>query len=101
MITSFTAFPRGYEVKGIDLNSLCIRHPSATVLMKICSDRYRPMGIYNGDTLVIDRSKKIGPNSLVVYVSEGQLVLGRVFNIKGEAEISGAITHVIHTVKET
>ena len=103
MITGFPSPAQGYESKGIDLNSVLIRHPSATVFMQIESSSYMNMGIFNGDILIIDRAKKIRPNSLVVYESEGRFVLGRVFNIKKTLEdtiITGAITHVIHTVKE-
>ena len=69
--------------------------------MQIESSRYRSMGIYDGDLLIIDRARPVHPNSLVVYESEGHFVLGRVFNIKQETVITGAITHVIHTVKES
>ena len=92
MITGFPSPAQGYESKGIDLNQVLITHPSATVFMH--------MGIFDGDLLIIDRAKTINPNSLVVYESEGHFVLGRVFNIKEETVITGAITHVIHTVKE-
>ena len=104
MITGFPSPAQGYESKGIDLNNVLIRHPSATVFMQIESSSYMNMGIYNGDILIVDRAKRITPNSLVVYESEGHFVLGRVFNIKKSLEdtiITGAITHVIHTVKET
>ena len=104
MITGFPSPAQGYESKGIDLNSVLIRHPSATVFMQIESSNYMHMGIFNGDILIIDRAKKITPNSLVVYESEGHFVLGRVYKIKKNPEqetiITGAITHVIHTVKE-
>ena len=103
MITGFPSPAQGYESKGIDLNSVLIRHPSATVFMQIESSSYMNMGIYNGDILIIDRAKKITPNSLVVYESEGHFVLGRVYKIKKSLEdtiITGAITHVIHTVRE-
>ena len=104
MITGFPSPAQGYESKGIDLNNVLIKHPSATVFMQIESSSYVNMGIFNGDILTVDRAKKITPNSLVVYESEGNFVLGRVFNIKKTLEdtiITGAITHVIHTVKET
>ena len=104
MITGFPSPAQGYESKGIDLNNVLIKHPSATVFMQIETSSYINMGIYNGDILIIDRAKRITPNSLVVYESEGHFVLGRVFNIKKTLEdtiITGAITHVIHTVKET
>ncbi|MBP3742900.1 MAG: hypothetical protein J6J00_07950 [Treponema sp.] len=104
MITGLPSPAQGYESKDINLNSILIRHPSATFFMQIESSSYMNMGIYNGDILIIDRAKKITPNSLVVYESEGHFVLGRVFNIKKTFEdtiITGTITHVIHTVKET
>ena len=100
MITGFPSPAQGYEHNGIDLNSYMIKHPSATVFMRIESSRYTRMGIYNGDLLVIDRAKKLNQNSLVVYESEGHFTLGRVFNIKGECIITGAVTYVIHAVKE-
>ena len=99
MITGFPSPAQGYEDRSIDLNKVFIKNPSATFFMQIDSTRYVPMGIFNGDILIVDRAKKINANSLVVYESEGQVVLGRVFKIKGEAVITGAITHVIHTVK--
>ncbi|MBR5646050.1 MAG: hypothetical protein IKX23_05370 [Treponema sp.] len=101
MISGFPSPAQGYESKTIDLNSYMIKHPAATVFMKIESSRYTNMGIYNGDLLVIDRALEIKQNSLVVYESEGHFVLGRVFNIKKEVQITGAITYVIHTVKTT
>ena len=101
MITGFPSPAQGYESKTIDLNTVLIAHPSATVFMQIESSRYQNMGIYDGDLLIIDRARPIHPNSLVVYESEGHFVLGRVFNIKQETIITGAITHVIHTVKES
>lgn len=104
MITGFPSPTQGYESRGIDLNSILIRHPSATVFMQIESSSYMNMGIYNGDILIIDRAKKITPNSLVVYESEGHFVLGRVYMIKKTLEdtiITGSVTHVIHTVKES
>lgn len=101
MITGFPSPAQGYEDRTIDLNSLLIKHPAATVFMTVDTNRYTNMGIYYGDLLTIDRAKRINENSLVVYESDGQFVLGRVYNIKSEVIITGVITHVIHTVKET
>lgn len=100
MIVGFPKPVYGYNDIRYDLNSLYIKHPAATVFMTVDTDRYVKMGIFNGDLLIIDRAKRITPNSLVIYESEGNFVIGRVFNIKAEAQITGAITHVIHTVKE-
>ena len=99
MITGFPSPAQGYEDKRFDLNSLYIKHPAATVFMTVDTDRYNNMCIFNGDLLIIDRAKRITPNSLVVYESGGEFVIGRVCNIKGEAIVTGAIINVIHTVK--
>ena len=99
MTTGFPSPAQGYESSSIDLNAYMIKHPASTVFMQIESSRYTHMGIYNGDLLVIDRALKITRNSLVVYELDGRFVLGRVYNIKGEAYITGTVTHVIHTVR--
>ena len=104
MVTGFPSPAQGYEQNTIDLNAALIKHPSATVFRKIDNSHYMHMGIFDGDILIIDRAKKINSNSLVVYESEGHFVLGRVYNIKANGQtdviITGAVTHVIHTVKE-
>ncbi|MBO7420459.1 MAG: hypothetical protein J6U06_05005 [Spirochaetaceae bacterium] len=99
MTTGFPSPAQGYESSSIDLNAYMIKHPASTVFMQIESSRYTRMGIYNGDLLVIDRALKITRNSLVVYELDGRFVLGRVYDIKGEAYITGTVTHVIHTVR--
>lgn len=100
MTTGFPSPAQGYEDKTFDLNSLCIKHPAATVFMTVDSDRYQNMCIFNGDLLIVDRAKRILPNSLVIYEDEGRFVLGRAFGIQKQTMVTGVITHVIHKVKE-
>ncbi len=100
MITGFPSPAQGYEDNLIDLNTLYVKHPSATIFMTVDTNRYSNICIFDGDLLIIDRSRKISRNSLVVYESEGQFVIGRVSSLTSEAIITGAIIHVIHTVKE-
>lgn len=99
MITGFPSPAQGYEDKLLDLNTLIVKHPAATVFMQIDTSRYTKIGIYNGDLLAIDRSLRIGPNCYVVYEKDGEFRLGNVANLKSEVTILGVITHVIHTVK--
>lgn len=99
MITGFPSPAQGYEDKVIDLNSLVIKHPAATVFMQIDTNRYNRMGIYFGDLIVIDRALTVKPESLVVFEADGEFQLGRVFQQKQEIIICGVITHVLHTVK--
>lgn len=100
MNTGFQSPATGYEDNGLDLNKLLVKHPLATVFMWVDSNRYRKMGIFEGDLLVIDRARKIVPTSLVVYAQDGQFSMGRVYSIDSEAVITGAVVHVIHKVKD-
>ena len=99
MATGFPSPAQGYEDNILDLNTLFIKHPAATFFMTVETDRYRSIGIYNGDLVIIDRAQKICPTSLVVYEQEGEFVIGKVCKIKNEAQITGAIINVVHTVK--
>lgn len=100
MITGFPSPAQGYEDHGFDLNTHYIKHPASTIFMTVTSSNYTHMGIYCGDLLIIDRAKKLTPNSLVIYEKEGSFVIGRLFSINEQTVVTGAITHVIHTVKE-
>lgn len=100
IVTGIPSPAQCYEDRSVNLNRLLIKNPSATVFMTVNTNRYSHMSIYNGDILVIDRSKQFNKNSLVIYESQGEFTIGRVFNIKTEATITGTITSVIHFVKE-
>lgn len=100
MITGFPSPAQGYEEKTLNLNALLVQHPSSTFFMRVDSSHYTRMGIYDGDLLIIDRAKAINPNSLIVYESHGEFVLGRAFNIREECVITGSIIYVIHKVRE-
>lgn len=100
MITGFPSPAQGYEEKKIDLNEQLISHPAATFFMRIATDRYNRMGIYNEDLLIVDRAKKLNEKSLVVYESEGNFVMGRVQDIHETTLITGAVVYVIHKVRE-
>ena len=96
MVTGFSSPATGYEGTPIDLNQLLVKHPNATNFMKISSNKYIQLGIYAGDLLIIDRSQKPNPESIVVYEEDGHFVLGPLYNINHETIITGKIVSVIH-----
>ncbi len=99
MITGFPSPAQGYEDKAIDLNSLLVRHPAATVFMQIDTTRYTRIGIYSGDLLIVDRALELTPQSLVIYESEGEFRIGKVALLKEHnVNVCGTITNVIHSV---
>ncbi len=99
MQTGFPSPAQGYEDNTIDLNTLLIKHPTATVFMTIDTDRYRKIGIYKDDVLIIDRSLPVKYGDYVVFEQDGEFRIGRTDFIKTEVVITGVIKHVIHTVK--
>jgi DNA polymerase V len=87
-----TAFPLA-DSKKLDLNDLLIKHPSATFFLKAASNALVKEGIRSGDILIVDRSLTPTPNSIVIAVVDGELVLGKV---KAGSELWGVVTAVIH-----
>lgn len=99
MITGFPSPAQGYEDTVIDLNELLVKHPAATVFMRIESSRYTQAGIFPGDLLVVDRSLSPEHAAVVVREYEGQFVLGSAASVAEGAVVCGVVTHVIHTVR--
>ena len=99
MITGFPSPAQGYEDAVIDLNELLVRHPAATVFMRIESSRYTRVGIYPGDLLVVDRSLNPENAAIVVRECDGHFVLGSAASVAEGAVVCGVVTHVIHTVR--
>lgn len=101
MITGFPSPAQGYEDDGIDLNSLLVKHPAATVLMKIDTGRYSRVCVFPGDLLIVDRSLSPQPGDMVVYEEEGEFRLGLKKLIPPEREVCGVVTNVIHSVRRS
>jgi DNA polymerase V len=70
--TGFASPAQGYEEEAIDLNSLLIHNPPATIFARVESSDMENFGLLKGSLLVIDRSKYAHPNSLVMLRHEGQ-----------------------------
>lgn len=99
MITGFPSPAQGYEDSTIDLNELLVKHPAATVFMRIESSRYTKAGIFPGDLLVVDRSLDPEHAAVVVRECEGRFMLGTAECVAEGAIVCGVVTHVIHTVR--
>lgn len=63
------------ELSGLDLNTLCIRHPAETFLVSAESDAMTGAGIHPGDVLVVDRSIKAEQGHVIVAGFQGELTI--------------------------
>ncbi|GGW61614.1 translesion error-prone DNA polymerase V autoproteolytic subunit [Alishewanella tabrizica] len=62
----FPSPAQDYVERTLDLNELCIRHPTATFFVKVSGDSMKNAGIYHEDILVVDRALHARHGDIVV-----------------------------------
>ena len=107
-----------YRDKSLDLNQYLIKHPAATIFIRVNDDSMLKAGIFCGDLLIVDRSLKPSDKKVVIALCDGSMMARRLRKIKGKTylmpenpgyrpievcegmdiEIVGVATTVIHSV---
>jgi DNA polymerase V len=116
--TGFGAASDDHAERGIDLNEQLIRNKPATFFMKVRGEAMIGAGIFDGDTVIVDRSIKPVSGRIVIAVLNGDMLIRRLesrFNKMrlipeterlapievdpfAEFSIWGVVTYVIHAV---
>ncbi len=117
--TGFGAAADDYMERGIDLNEQLIRNKPATFFMRVSGDSMTGAGIFNGDTVIVDRSIKAVNGKVVIAVLNGEMLIRRFeknfsrirlvpetprlspidVDLSGaEFSIWGVVTYVIHSL---
>ena len=116
--TGFGAASDDHAERGIDLNEQLIRNKTATFFMKVRGEAMIGAGIFDGDTVIVDRSIKPVSGRIVIAVLNGDMLIRRLesrFNKMrlipetdrlapievdpfAEFSIWGVVTYVIHPV---
>ena len=116
--TGFGAAADDYAERGIDLNEQLIRNKPATFFMRVRGEAMIGAGIFDGDTVIVDRSIKPVSGKVVIAVLNGDMLIRRFekgFNTMrlvpetnrlapididpyAEFTIWGVVTYVIHQV---
>ncbi|RJX80348.1 LexA family transcriptional regulator [Pseudomonas sp. LS-2] len=65
------------------LDDIAVTNPPATYLVRSAGDSMIDAGIYEGDVIVVDRSKKAVNRSIVVAIHEGEFVCKRLLFADG------------------
>ncbi|MDP6526713.1 MAG: S24 family peptidase [Kiritimatiellia bacterium] len=79
-------------ITNLSLDEHFIKSPAATFFVKVEGDGMVDHGIYEGDTLIIDRSLTPTKNSTVVVVIDGELTVRHLSTIDREdASIWGVV----------
>ncbi len=70
--------PGDDQVENIlDINDLVVKNPASTFFVRVAGDSMTGAGIFDGDVLVVDRSKDAKDGLIVVAAVNGELVVKR------------------------
>src|SRR6185312_1810429 len=79
-----------FATKRVDLTEQLVRHPQATFLLRVSGDSMREAGIFDGDTLVVDRAVKPRHNHIVVAVVDGDFTVKYLHQRGGRIKLKAA-----------
>lgn len=83
---------------NLDLNRYVIKHPSSTFYMRVSSNNYQQLNIFNGDLAVVDRSLLPAESRIIVVANENGMSLLKLSSkeqLRDDAEYWGTVTHII------
>src|SRR2546430_8587365 len=75
--TGFGAAADDYMERGIDLNEQLVRNKPATYFMRVRGDAMTGAGIFDGDTVIVDRSLKAVSGKVVIATLNGEMLIRR------------------------
>lgn len=113
----FPSAASDYLEKTLDLNDLCIRHPSATYFVRAEGESMTEAGILSGDLLVVDKAIKPTHGDIVIAAIEGEFTVKKlcthprlclqpmnpayspIYVNPDDLDIFGVVIHAIHTFR--
>ena len=76
-----------FAVNRVDLTAKLITHPQATFLLKVSGESMRDAGIFNGDTLVVNKALKPRHGHIVVAVVDGEFTVKQLYQRAGRVKL--------------
>lgn len=98
-VSTHTGFPNaaiGSSSKQLDLTSLLIKHPSATYMMRLDSNEWHALGIWEGDIVIIDRSRGSKDSDVVAWWDGENFTMSTRATVPIDTQTWGTVTSVIH-----
>ncbi len=87
VIAGFPSPAADHTQKRIDLNDHLIRNKEATYLFKVKGDSMTGAGIYEGDTLLVDRSIDPKHNNIVIAQLNNEFTVKRLYRRGGVVKL--------------
>ncbi|SDK78086.1 SOS response UmuD protein. Serine peptidase. MEROPS family S24 [Modicisalibacter muralis] len=76
-LSGFPSPAQDYEGRRLDLNERLVKRPAATFFLTVAGDSMEPLGIDDGDLLVVDRSLDPRPGHILAALVDGELMVKR------------------------
>ncbi len=83
----------------LSLDRLLIAHPSSTYFFRIRGHSWHRLGVFDGDTAIIDRSLTPHEGSIIIDWDEGGSLQLSQWAPNTERTLWGVVTAIIHTFK--
>ncbi|WON74197.1 LexA family protein [Nitrosospira sp. Is2] len=81
----FPSPAQDYEQKTLDLNDRFIANPPATFFFTVKGDSMVGAGIFDGATLIVDRSLRPKSSNIVIADVDGEWMVKRLYNAAGSS----------------
>ncbi|PWC18931.1 translesion error-prone DNA polymerase V autoproteolytic subunit [Brenneria corticis] len=114
----FPSPAQDYVEQRIDLNKVCVRHPSATYFLRVSGESMVEGHISDGDLLVVDSSLEAKHGDIVIAAVDGEFTVKRLqtaprlalmpmnpayrpiyIHSAESLDIFGVVTYVIHATR--
>lgn len=79
-----------FQTGPIDLTRELVTHPQATFFFRVSGDSMRDLGIFDGDTLVVNRALKPKHRHVVVAVIDGEFTVKQLYLWGGRKKLCAA-----------
>ena len=76
-----------FAVNRVDLTAKLITHPQATFLLRVSGESMREAGIFDGDTLVVNKALKPRHGQIVVAVVDGEFTVKQLYQRAGRIKL--------------
>ncbi|CAM3827792.1 protein impA' [Rouxiella silvae] len=73
----FPSPTQGYDKQELNLHDYCVKHPSATYLLRVSGRSMEDARIHDGDVLVVDRSLPPEHGSIVIASLDNEFTVKR------------------------
>ena len=68
-----------HQGRRVDLNEHLLRNVEATYLFRVMGDSMEGIGIFDGDTVIVDRSMEARHNDIILAVIDDEFTLKRLY----------------------